>query len=155
MIRYSSAASFFFLETSQFHSGKVYAIAYGYVTPKFVILTAISCWFLLCFFVVPFFFHFVSLLCVLHHSSVFHFSFQFVNCCPRRDFVQKAKSRGTLVTCACIKESTYSWNIQSYSQYRKTLHLLEQGPRGMTFLLFAPASTKWLGWRKTQKAYNR
>ena len=29
--------------------------------------------------------------------------------CPRRDFVQKAKSRrGTLVTCAYIKESTYS-----------------------------------------------
>jgi len=29
--------------------------------------------------------------------------------CPRRDFAQKAKSRGgTLVTCAYIKESTYS-----------------------------------------------
>ena len=40
--------------------------------------------------------------------------------CPRRDFAQKAKSRGgTLVTRAYIKESTYSWNIQSYSQYRK------------------------------------
>ena len=37
--------------------------------------------------------------------------------CPCRDFVQKAKSRGgTLVTRAYIKESTYSWNIQSYSQ---------------------------------------
>ena len=50
--------------------------------------------------------------------------------CPRRDFAQKAKSRGgTLVTRAYIKESTYSWNIQSYSQYRKHLDLLEQGPR--------------------------
>jgi len=52
--------------------------------------------------------------------------------CPRRDFAQKAKSRGgTLVTRAYIKESTYSWNIQSYSQYRKNLDLLEQGPRGI------------------------
>ena len=25
----------------------------------------------------------------------------------------------------------------------------------ITLLLFAPPSTKWLGWRKTQKAYNR
>ena len=34
--------------------------------------------------------------------------------CPSRDFAQKAKSRGgTLVTRAYIKESTYSWNIQS------------------------------------------
>ena len=87
---------------------------YGYVTPKFVILTAISCWFLL-FFCCPIFFHFVSLLCVLHYWSVFHFSFQFVNCCPRRDFAQKAKSRGgNLVTRAYIKESTYSW-IYSYT----------------------------------------
>ena len=75
--------------------------------------------------------------------------------CPCRDFAQKAKSRrGTLVTCAYIKESTNSWNIQSYSQYRKNLDLLGQGPRGimMTFLLFAPASTKWLGWRKDRKS---
>ena len=36
--------------------------------------------------------------------------------CPRRDFAFWAKSRGgTLVTRAYIKESTYSWNIQSYS----------------------------------------
>ena len=36
------------------------------------------------------------------------------NYCPRRDFDQKAKSRGgTLATRAYIKESTYSWNIQS------------------------------------------
>ena len=48
--------------------------------------------------------------------------------CPRRDFAQKAKSRGgTLVTCAYIKESTYSWNIQSYSQYRKNLDPLNRG----------------------------
>ena len=34
--------------------------------------------------------------------------------CPRRDFAQKAKSRGgTLVTRAYIKDSTYSSNIQS------------------------------------------
>ena len=53
-------------------------------------------------------------------------------CCPRRDFAQKAKSRGgTLVTRAYIKESTYSCNIQWYSQYRKNLDLLEQGPRGI------------------------
>ena len=33
------------------------------------------------------------------------------------DFAQKAKSRGgTLVTRAYIKESTYSWNIQSVCQ---------------------------------------
>ena len=51
---------------------------------------------------------------------------------PRRDFAQKAKSRGgILVTRAYIKESTYSWNIQSYSQYGKNLDLLEQGPRGI------------------------
>ena len=112
--------------------------------------------------------------------------------CPCRDFAQKAKSRGgTPVTRAYIKESTYSWNIQSvYSKIacvasvsnrviarklerpsfldepreerllrrltRKNLDLLEQGPRGigrmMTFLLFAPASTKWLGWRKNRKS---
>ena len=47
--------------------------------------------------------------------------------CPRRDFAQKAKSRGrTLVTRAYIKESTYSWNTQSHSQYRNNLDLLEQ-----------------------------
>ena len=38
---------------------------------------------------------------------------------------------GTLVTRAYIKESTFSWNIQSYSQYRKNLDLLEQGPQGI------------------------
>ena len=52
--------------------------------------------------------------------------------CSRRDFAQKAKSRGgTLVIRAYIKESTYSWNIQSYSQHRQNLDLLEQGPRGI------------------------
>ena len=51
---------------------------------------------------------------------------------PGRDFAQKAKSRGgTLVARAYNKESTYSLNIQSYSQYRKDLDLLEQGPRGI------------------------
>ena len=36
-------------------------------------------------------------------------------------------STDTLVTRAYIKESTYSWNTP-YSQYRKNLDLLEQGP---------------------------
>ena len=55
-----------------------------------------------------------------------------IDYCPRRDFAQHAKSRGgTLVTRAFIKESTYSWNIQSYSQYRRNLDLLEQGLRGI------------------------
>ena len=37
--------------------------------------------------------------------------------CPRRDFAQKANSwGGTLVPRAYIKESTYSWNIQSVCQ---------------------------------------
>ena len=37
-----------------------------------------------------------------------------ISYCPRRDFAQKAKSGwGNLVTRANIKESTYSWNIQS------------------------------------------
>ena len=38
---------------------------------------------------------------------------------------------------------------------KENLDLLEQGPHGivqvmMTFLLFAPASKRWLGWRKTE-----
>ena len=54
--------------------------------------------------------------------------YYFFNYCPRRDF----KSRGgTLETRTYIKESTYSWNIQSHSQYRKNLDLPEQGPRGI------------------------
>ena len=46
---------------------------------------------------------------------------------PRRDFAQKAKSRGgTLVTRA------YILTVEIYSQYaRKNLDLLEQGPRGI------------------------
>ena len=43
-----------------------------------------------------------------------------------------APSGGTVVTRAYIKESTYSWYIQSYSQHRKNLDLLEQGPRGIS-----------------------
>ena len=92
---------------------------------------------------------FICLFCawILHTTGVlvvssqllrfFSFFFSFCIClfiiyCPRRDFAQKLKSRGgTLVTRAYIKESTYSWNIQSYSQYRKNLDLLEQGPRGI------------------------
>ena len=50
--------------------------------------------------------------------------------CPRRDFAQKAKSRGgTLVTRASRKESTYNWNIQSYSQYRKISICLNRAAR--------------------------
>ena len=49
--------------------------------------------------------------------------------CPRRNFAQKAKSRGgTLVTSAYIKGVL---TVEIYSQYaRKYLDLLEQGPRG-------------------------
>ena len=44
--------------------------------------------------------------------------------CPRRDFAQKAKSRGgTIVTRACIKESTYSLNIQSVCQKKISICL--------------------------------
>ena len=82
----------------------------------------------------------------------------FTSNCPRGDFAQKAKSRGgTLITRAYIKGSTYSWNIQSYSQYRKKktrfawIGAARNRQVTMTFLLFAPASTKWLGLRKTQK----
>ena len=85
--------------------------------------------------------------------------------CQRRDFAQRAKSRGgTLVTRAYVKESTYSWNIQSYSQCRKKSRFAWTGAARnrqvmMTFLLFAPAGTKWLGWRRTKNpkgiAYNR
>ena len=66
-----------------------------------------------------------------------------MNYCPRRDFTQKVKSRGgTLLTRTYIKESTYSWNIQSYSQYR----FARTGAARNRY-----ASTKWLGWHKTQK----
>ena len=51
-------------------------------------------------------------------------AFSVVYHCPRRDFAQKAKSRGgTLVTRAYIKESTYSSNIPSVCQ--KNLDLLD------------------------------
>ena len=72
------------------------------------------------------YFH-VNVTCFAANHSKFNSHY-----CPRRDFAQQAKSRGvTLVTRAYIKESTYSRNIQSYSQYRKNLDLLEQGPRGI------------------------
>ena len=68
---------------------------------------------------------------ICHWSKKFLY-FKKMNYCRHRDFTQKAKCRrGTLLTCAYVKESTYSWNIQSYSQYRKNLDLLEQGPRGI------------------------
>ena len=47
---------------------------------------------------------------------------------PRRDFAQKAKSRGdTLVTRAYIKESAYGTNIQSVCKKKSRYDLLEQG----------------------------
>ena len=50
--------------------------------------------------------------------------FNSVSSCPSRDFAQKAKSRGgTLVTRAYIKESTYSWNIQSVEIYSHTVNI--------------------------------
>ena len=71
----------------------------------------------------------------------------FTSNCPRRDFAQKAKSRGgTLVTRAYIKGSTNSWNIQSYSQYRKNPDLLEQGPRGGTLVTRAYIKGSTNGW---------
>ena len=48
------------------------------------------------------------------------------------------------------KESTVSWNIQSVYQ-KKSWFAWTGAARNlkvmMTFLLFEPASTKWLGWR--------
>ena len=49
------------------------------------------------------------------HFQKYRYNFENYSC-PRRHFAKKAKSRGgTLVTRAYIEESTYSWNIQSYS----------------------------------------
>ena len=61
---------------------------------------------------------------------------------------------GTLVTRAYIKESTYSWNIQSVCQKKSRLAWTgaARNPYVMMFLLFAPASTEWLGWRKDRKS---
>ena len=65
-------------------------------------------------------------------------------CCPRRDFAQKAKFRGgILVTRAYIKESTYSWNIQSVS-----ICLNRGCEEWVGNHDCAPASTRWLGWRQ-------
>ena len=51
--------------------------------------------------------------------------------CPRKDFAQKAKFRGgTLVTRAYIKESTYSWNIQSVCQ-KKSRFAWTGAPRNL------------------------
>jgi len=47
---------------------------------------------------------------------------------PPQGFRPEAKSRGgTLVTRAYIKESTYSWNIQSYSNIEKISICLNRG----------------------------
>ena len=58
-----------------------------------------------------------------------------------------------LVACAYIKESTLSWNIQSVYQ-KKTRFVWTGAAKNrwvlMTFLLFAPASKRCLGWRKTE-----
>ena len=76
--------------------------------------------------------------------------------CPRRDFAQKAKSRGgTLVTRAYIKESTYSWNIQSVCQKKSRFAWTwgrEESVGNDDVSIVCVASTKWLGsWRKDRK----
>ena len=55
----------------------------------------------------------------------------YIYSCRRRDFAQKAKSRGgTLVTRAYTRKIL---TIEIYSQYaRKNLDVLEQGPRGIS-----------------------
>ena len=80
----------------------------------------------------------------------------FTSNCPRGDFAQKAKSGGgTLITRAYIKGSTYSWNIQ-WLCHKKSRFAWTGAARNrwvmIMFLLFAPASTKWLGWRKDRKS---
>ena len=97
------------------------------------------------------------------YTSLYTYSYLFsmlIILLPPQGFPPEGEIRGgTLVTRAYVKESTYSWNIQSYSQYRKTSRFAWTGAARnrsvmMTFLLFEPASnfsTKWLGWRKTQK----
>ena len=68
----------------------------------------------------PVSFFFFSKLKSCPNNFIYVFSLRWWICnyyCPRRDFAQKAKSReGSLVTRAYIKESTYSWNIQSVCQ---------------------------------------
>ena len=73
----------------------------------------------------------------------------------RGDFAQKAKSRGggTLVAYAYMKESIYGWNMQLACQNKSRFAWTGAAWNRrvmMTFLLFAPASTKWLGWRKKE-----
>ena len=83
------------------------------------------------------------------YVCVFHLPKGIVNC-P----AQKAKSQGgILLTCAYIERSTYSWNIQSVCQ--KKSWLAWSGAAWnlwvkLTFLLFMPASKRWLEWCKTQ-----
>ena len=60
-----------------------------------------------------------------------HLFFGTVPWLPPQGFAPKAKFRGGTLVTRAYKESTYSWNIQSYSQYREKLDLLEQGPRGI------------------------
>ena len=60
---------------------------------------------------------------------------------------------GTLVAWAYMKESIYSWNIQSACQNKSRFAWTGAAWNRlviMTFLLFAPASEKWLGWRKKE-----
>ena len=72
-----------------------------------------------------------------------------------RDFARKTKSRGgTLIARAYIKESTYSWNMPSVCNKKSLFAWTEAALNRwvmMTFLLFAPASKRWLGWRKDRK----
>ena len=75
---------------------------------------------------------------------------------PPKGFCPEGKiprRHSRLVACAYIKESTLSWNIQSV--YQRKTRFVGTGAAWnrwvmMTFLLFAPASKRWLGWRKTE-----
>ena len=52
---------------------------------------------------------FVILPCIYIYIFYYYYYYYYYYYCPRRDFAQKAKSRGgTLVTRAYIKESIYS-----------------------------------------------
>ena len=92
-------------------------------------------------------FHYVK----SHHLNVYTFH----ELLPPQGFRPEAKSKGgTPVTRAYIKESTYTWNIQSVYQ-KKSRCAWTGAARNQqvmtTFLLFTPASMKWLRWRKDRK----
>ena len=76
---------------------------------------------------------------------------------PPQGFRPEAKSRGTLVTRAYIKDITLQFKY-TVSILEKILICSNWGREEsvevmMTFLLFAPTSTKWLGWRNDRKSW--